>query len=83
MSSGLTRSSLLVQVGLGLPKELCRSLGSAGRQAAAFPGPLQRDWVMQHQEKALKSAALAGRLLSAESKPGAQCWGGEEELFLL
>lgn len=57
MSSGLTRSSLLVQDGLGLPKELRRSLGSAGSQAAAVPGCLQRDWVMQHQEKPQKLAA--------------------------
>lgn len=32
-------------------------LSSVGRQAAAVPGCLQRDWLMQHQERALKLAA--------------------------
>lgn len=69
-----------VEGGVGVPQKYCGSLSSAGRQAAAVPGCLQRDWLMQQQQRALKLAAwnccLADGSLPMESEPASLCWGG-------
>lgn len=76
-------ADVAVQEGIGLPKNHCGSPGSVGRRAAAVPGCLQRDRLMQRQGRALKllqpgTAAVAGGLLPVESEPGLLCWGGGE-----
>lgn len=80
-------ADVAAQEGIGLHRKYCGSLSSVGRQAAAVPGCLQRDWLMQHQERAVKLAAwncsLGWWVAAHGERAGSLCWGGEGNCFFL